>query len=368
MNFEQDAIEALSEGVAVFNAQGHLLYLSPRAERLLGQRVGEIVANPVLARAIESAARGYTALPVTMHIRQHEDDERNADEIAVSLHQGTSGCYLALLRNVSEERLFFVAWGNMLEFVRSALASRLRALDVAVAKVDNVLGARPPNGALSAAAEELAFRALNIISVLSEIMEQADFAGADLRRDCQRIAPTELADEALAEIGSLAAKRGLWVVKSGFENPLPPLYGSRGWLRRALVSYMERFIKHSESASGLEIKLKHIDEHVLFIVRGLGRGFAATAKGKEFVPFAEVAMSDNGHGERLPRLGLALARSVVEQHGGKVRLESSSSTATLMMELPVRLPEQDETAGMEQAMRYAGELKALVRGRSVAPQ
>lgn len=362
MNFEHDALEALSDGVAEIDAEGRLLFLTAKAERILGQCLGEPVANPMLARAVESAARGYSTLPITLNFRQREDDEGNSDEIAVSLHHDAAGRYVALLRNVSEERLFDTAWGNLLEFVRSVLAGRLAALDVAVAKVESALGTRPPNGSLVVAAEELAFRAHNVVSVLSDIIEQADFADADLRRDCQRVAPAELAEEALAEVGSLAGKRGLWLVKSGFESPLPPLYGSRGWLRRALVAHMAHFIERAESASGLEIKLKHIDEHVLFIVRGLGRGFAAAARDREFVPFADAAMSANAYGERLPRLGLTLARSVVELHGGKVRLEATRTTATLMMELPIKLPAQEESAGIEQALRYARELKTLVQG------
>lgn len=363
MKLDDGAIEALSEGVAELDVQGRLLFLNGNAARMLNQRVGDTVANPLIRRAVEEAGGGYATLPLAFPASMAADDRGNADDMIVSLHQGeAAGCYAVLLRSVAEERLFGNSLDNLLEFVQSVLAARMNALQVAIAGAESALGARPPGDPLAAAAEELAFRAYNVISVLTELVELADFGSADLKRDCQRIAPADLANEALAEIDRKASQRGIWITRSGFEGSFPPLYGSRGWLRRALVAHLEHFVEAADSASGIEVRLKHIESHVLFIVRGLGRGFPAAVKGQTFIPFSGEAQRENGSGERLPRLGLALARRVVERHGGRIRREASESTASLMIEFPVRLPDTPEP-GLEQALRYAEELKTLIRER-----
>lgn len=363
MKLDIGAIEALSEGVAELDAQGRLLFLNANAARMLNQRLGDAVANPLIRRAIEAVTGGYDSLPLAFPANMEADEYGNADEMAVSLHQGEeAGRYVVLLRSVAEEKLFNASLENLLEFVQAVLGARLNALAVAVAGAESALRGRFSGDPLAAAAEELVFRAYNVTSALTGIVELADLGSADLRRDNQRISPVEIANEALAEIAHKASQRGLWLTRSGFDGQFPPLYGSRGWLRRALVAHLEHFVEAADSASGIEVKLKHIEGYVLFIVRGLGRGFPAAVKGQTCIPFAKEAQRDNGSGERLPRLGLVLARSIVERHGGKIKREASASTASLMIELPVRLPDTPEP-GLEQALRYAEELKTLIKER-----
>jgi len=362
MKLDIGAIEALAQGVAELDEQARLMFLNGSAARMLNQRIGDTIANPLIQRAVEAAAGGYAALPLAFPASMAADEHGNADEIAVSLHRGeAAGRYVVLLRNVAEERLFSNSLDNLMEFVQAVLAARMNALEVAIAGAESVLGARPPGDPLAAATEELAFRAHNVTSVLAELVELADFGSADLKRDSQRIAPADLANEALAEIERQASQRGIWLTRSGFEGHFPPIYGSRGWLRRALVAHLEHFVEVADSTSGIEVRLKHIEGHVLFIVRGLGRGFPAAVKGR-VLPFSGEAQRDNGSGERLPRLGRALARSVVERHGGRIRREASGSTASLMIEFPVRLPDTPEP-GLEQALRYAEEMKTLIKER-----
>lgn len=363
MKLDAGVIEALSEGVAELDAQARLLSMNAAAARMLDQRIGDTVVNSLIRRTVEAAAGGYASLPIAFMANRSPDDHGNADEIAVSLHRGeATGRYILLLRSVAEERLFSNSLDNLLEFVHSVLAARMNALEVAIAGTESALGSRAPGDPLAAAAEELVFRAYNVASVLAEIVELADFGSADLRRDCQRIAPADIADEALAEVAQQASQRGIWLTRSGFEARLTPIYGSRGWLRRALVAHLEHFVEAADSASGIEVKLKQIEGYLIFIVRGLGRGFPGAVKGQTSTPFSGEAQRENGQGERLPRLGLALARSVVERHGGRIRREASGSTATLMIEFPVRLPDTPEP-GLEQALRYAEELKTLIKER-----
>ncbi len=363
MKLDIGAIEALSEGVVELDAQARLLFLNANAARMLNQRIGDTVANPLIRRAIEAVTGGYDTLPLVFPANMEADECGNADEMAVSLHQGEeAGRYVVLLRSVAEEKLFNTSLENLLEFVQAVLGARLNALAVALAGTESALRGRASGDPLAAAAEELVFRAYNVTSALTGIVELADLGSADLRHDTQRVSPVELANEALAEIARKASQRGLWLTRSGFDGHFPPLYGSRGWLRRALVAHLEHFVEASDSASGIEIKLKHIEGYVLFIVRGLGRGFPAAVKGQTFIPFSREAQNENGAGERLPRLGLALARSIVERHGGKIKREATGSTASLVIELPVRLPDTPEP-GLEQALRYAEELKTLIKER-----
>lgn len=356
MKLNRAAIEALSDGIAVLEAGGRIIFLSENAQRALGQHAGQQVNNLLILRAVSSAGKGFAKLPLTFTIRQREGRKESADEIRVSLHHVAEDKYLVLLHDQSKQANLDSIRDNLLEFVNSVLAGRLAELDAAAAKMESALGKKPPQGELGAAAAHLVSMARNIGAVLSEIVNLADYGEADLRRDSQRIAPADLAGDALAEVNSEISRRRLLLTRSGFEDIVPPIYGSRDWLRRALVMILAHFISRLPDHSGVEFQIKHADGHVLFAVSSLGTGLPLSAINMHSVPFDNIAADSAGSGKPLPRLGLLLARSVIEKHAGMIRID----THCLTVALPSVFPPQEGAEGIEQALRYAHDLKALI--------
>jgi hypothetical protein len=365
MKFNPELLDDLTDGLLVLDGEARIRYASKRARQMLGRNEGDLVGNLMIERSVKSASQGYTVLPASIFVRLKPDELGNADEVFASLHKGAEpGEFALLLRNVSEEKLFTSAWSNLLYFVHTSLAGKNTELHIAVERMGAALGNLPPKGPVSTAAEELMFRAINLSSAMDEIVELADFSVTDLLSERQRIVPVDLVQEAIREINRSAARKRLWITKTGHSDPTPPIYGSHGWLRRALVAYLEYLVEGCAPGTGLDVSLRHIGEHVVIAVRSLGSSMDAHSRDNLFIPFSDENLTETQGGERLPHLGIALARSVVMQHGGQVRITASGSMMSLIMELPTALPAHDGTeTGIGQAMRYAQEMKELVLSR-----
>lgn len=365
MRIDAGLLNDLSDGLLILDGEARIRFASRRAVQMLGCQEGEQVGNLMIERSVKSAIQGYTTLPVSLRVRPGPEGVGNTGEITALINPGSDpNEFVVLLHNVSEERLFITAWSNLLYFVHYFLGGKTTALHISVEKLRTALRGHPPEGEVGTAADELIHGVVDLSSTMDELLELADFGGADLLSERQRIAPVDLVQEAIREVSRSAARKSLWISKTGFDDPVPPVYGSHGWLRRALVAYLEYLVAECVPGTGLDVSLRYIGGHVVIAVRTLGESIGIHARDDLFVPFSEENLAETRKGVRLPHLGLALAKSVVVQHGGQVRIAATGGTVSLMMELPTDLPPHaGAETGFDQAMRYAQEMKALVLSR-----
>ena len=129
------------------------------------------------------------------------------------------------------------------------------------------------------------------------------------------------------------------------EPELPVVLADPALMRRVLDNLLDNAVKFSEPGDAIELEaLRRIEngqpEALVFRVRDHGMGIAAEDLPRVFEPFFRSdksrARATGGVG-----LGLAIARRVVEAHGGAIAVESSSGTGTTFsIELPVA-PKRD---------------------------
>ena len=97
--------------------------------------------------------------------------------------------------------------------------------------------------------------------------------------------------------------------------------GDRDRLVQTLINLLSNAIKFSDKHSKLEISSQLQGKNVLFLVKDKGRGIPSEKLDTIFERFQQVDASDSrkkgGTG-----LGLAICRHIVEQHGGKIWVES----------------------------------------------
>ena len=109
-------------------------------------------------------------------------------------------------------------------------------------------------------------------------------------------------------------------------------------LRRVFDILLDNAFKYSAASGAVELTLEHKDDHALVTVRDTGVGIAAEDQARIFERFYRVdkARSRETQGAGL---GLSIAKWIVEQHGGVIRVESElGHGAMFCVELPALKP------------------------------
>ena len=102
------------------------------------------------------------------------------------------------------------------------------------------------------------------------------------------------------------------------------IFADRDRLVQTLVNLLSNAIKFSPHQSQVQLEAEHIANEIVFRVCDRGRGIPADHLESIFERFHQVDASDSrqmgGTG-----LGLAICQSIVQQHGGKIWVESKLS-------------------------------------------
>lgn len=122
--------------------------------------------------------------------------------------------------------------------------------------------------------------------------------------------------------------------------PLPRLFGERILLQQVLVNLLQNALEAARlpgrSDAEVLVRLRAANEGVRFTVVDTGPGFSATIRATAFEPF--VTGRRHGMG-----MGLAIARRIVEAHGGTIRLgRLPTAGAVVSVWLPITAPVEGE--------------------------
>ncbi len=116
---------------------------------------------------------------------------------------------------------------------------------------------------------------------------------------------------------------------------LPLIHGDGPRLEQVLLNLMTNAVKFTPQGGSISIKVREQDSGVTVAVKDNGIGIAREEQSRLFKPYSRVS-SDRQHQPGLG-LGLALAKQVVELHGGKIWVDSESgSGSTFSFYLPRR--------------------------------
>ncbi|HUI75228.1 MAG TPA: ATP-binding protein [Candidatus Acidoferrum sp.] len=139
-----------------------------------------------------------------------------------------------------------------------------------------------------------------------------------------------LVSDALSLIQHRASLQGV-AVDLNFEKPLPSLRCDPDQIRQVILALLVNAVEAMPSGGRLKIEACEVGGGVELRVKDTGEGIAAEAQEHIFEPFFTTKQDRQGTG-----LGLAVAHSILEQHGGAILVESTgSSGTTFLVKLPV---------------------------------
>lgn len=157
-------------------------------------------------------------------------------------------------------------------------------------------------------------------------------AAADLRWSLRRVPLDELVDETVDAMRVHADARRVRV-RTELPPSLEPAAAEPQQLQRVLFNLIQNAIRHTPADGSVTVSARSAAGQVEVEVADTGAGIPPAERERVFEPFfrggPDTARTRDGAG-----LGLAIARAIVEAHGGRIWLEDAASGTRVRFSLP----------------------------------
>ncbi|RYF47835.1 MAG: hypothetical protein EOO38_11340, partial [Cytophagaceae bacterium] len=171
------------------------------------------------------------------------------------------------------------------------------------------------------------------------LMDATRLSSGKLTLDMTSISAPALFDAVRDTYADLCSQKHITLLTGVMHPDLPTLTLDRTRILQAFGNIVGNAIKFTPEYGTITISTTEADDGIAFDIEDTGPGIAPDAIGKIFDPFWQQAHdAHRGLG-----LGLHIARSVIEAHGGKISVRSRLGTGTcftltLPSTYPVELP------------------------------
>ncbi len=182
--------------------------------------------------------------------------------------------------------------------------------------------------------------------LVDDLLDVSVIESGELRLDLQAVDLGELVEHGVTMHRVLAAKKDIRIaLDAPAAGPQwPRLLADANKLQQVLTNLLDNAVKFSQPGSGVRVQLQFVPAvvagsdggHAVVTVTDQGPGIAADELGKLFKPFGRTRVRSTG-GEASTGLGLAIARRIVEGHGGEMTLQSTPGHGSCFgFRLPLR--------------------------------
>jgi CheY-like chemotaxis protein len=159
----------------------------------------------------------------------------------------------------------------------------------------------------------------------------------------QSVSVPDLVESVLESVEGAAGTRGILVTRS-VEANLPSVEGDLRRLHQALGNVVGNAVKFTPPGGRVRLQVTAVDSQVQIVVRDTGVGIAPAALPHVFERFRQGGTNTRGHGGL--GLGLAIARFLIEAHGGTISVASEGpgrgTTVRIVLPASVAAPAAEE--------------------------
>jgi PAS domain S-box-containing protein len=362
-------LESIGDAVIATDVAGKVVYLNPVARALTGWVNQDALGLPLeqVFRIVNEYSRDVVESPVSKVVREgkivglanhtillaRDGSERPIDDSGAPIRDGDGELMGVVLvfRDVTARRLSEQARERMLraEAARSSAESANRAKDEFLAIVSHEL--RSPlaaavswvelmkSGTLSDAdgtrARDTIERNLRVLTrLVSDLLDVSRIVAGKLMIERVPADVGLILLRAVSDHRVLASEKGIELTCSPCESLIAMVDPDR--IEQVLTNLLSNAIRFTPKGGRIEVSVALNGGALEISVRDNGQGIATEFLPHVFERFRQAeAPFERGHGGM--GLGLAIARHLIEQHGGSIAAESAglSRGATFRVRLPL---------------------------------
>ncbi len=332
-NWLEAAINSMPEPVFILDNQYKLVFFNPQAESLIDQTYanghdGKFSFSLPEIKALIQKSRN-AGEPISLSFGK--DREYHCRAYSVHIDDNTNGNLLVLKDTSSLKKLnaqkseFFT---NISHDLRSPL-SLMRGYLTLLQNIGNL--SEEQQKYINRIQMNIDNMSRLVSKVLSlELLDEDDpvkYITFDVK---------ELIDETISMLELQAQQRKVSMQTNYSALKNPKLAADRVLMQQAIFNLLENAIKFSNIGGEVLVSVNRDQNWMHFSVTDHGKGIAPLDQPKLFTRFFHVK-NEAGYDSRGQGLGLAIAKSVAEKHGGKIEVNSQlGEGSTFSLAIPLR--------------------------------
>jgi signal transduction histidine kinase len=170
-------------------------------------------------------------------------------------------------------------------------------------------------------------------ALIDDLFELSRLQAGDINWTLEQVAVGELVGETVAAMRVQAEAKGV-AVTADLPDQLAPARANPEKLQRVLFNLIQNAIRHSPADGTVVVRAETIAQMIEVEVEDRGDGIPAEERELIFNAFyrggADASRSTDGAG-----LGLAVARAIVDAHGGEIWLPAASTGTRVRFSVPI---------------------------------
>ena len=318
------------EGVLLVNPDGGVGYANPAAEFLLGRPGDELHADMFGSPLSPSSA------PRQINVVSADSKVRFV-ELRVEVAPDSPDGRLLRLRDASEERRKYAAISEQLKQRDAFLATLghelrnpLHAVNSAASVLGRIAGDLPGAGDAS---RILGRQLRHIGHILDELLDLARIARGQLELRSGRLELGRVIQDAVDSNRPQALARRQSLEADVAENVF--VWGDSTRLTQVAGNLIANAVRYAHEGATIRAELRADDDQAVERVRDNGPGIPEGLRARIFEPFFQAKRTGDQSGGM--GIGLALVATLVELHGGDIRLLDASPGCEFEVRLPLLL-------------------------------
>ncbi|MCH9806232.1 MAG: HAMP domain-containing histidine kinase [Alphaproteobacteria bacterium] len=175
---------------------------------------------------------------------------------------------------------------------------------------------------------------MHLLSVVNDILDISKIQSGRYTLDARELDVASILDQQIAALQSEADASGV-KVNARYSRELPPIRGDESKLAQIISNILSNAVKFTRADGTVTVEAARLpDDAVAVFVRDTGVGMTPDELEIAQQPFGQVDGSRTRWREGTG-LGLPIAKSLVELHGGEIQIRSTKDVGT---EVAILLP------------------------------
>ncbi len=337
---ERDAfLGALEQGVLVVDDGLRITRANPAAHVLLDRAQGTLLGRTLIEVFLDTGVEAIAVAARTAGSSTGEVAVAGADgpKLSIRGRRMPAGSVWLVLEDVSELRRLQQIRTEFIDNLSHELRTPLTTVSLlaeTLTREAEAAGDKIPRR-MRERIDNIEIETGHLVQMVNELL---DLSRIESGGALGALEPVDLGALAEASVGRLRlfADRQRVTLATDVETPLPAVRGDEDRLGQVMINLLHNAVKFSPDGGEVRVSVRAAGDQVVVAVADHGVGIPRSAQARIFERFykvdrARVRGEAGGTG-----LGLAISRHIVEQHGGRIWVESTEGVgSTFSFSLPV---------------------------------